>query len=318
MADHDPRLELAPRDIVARAIDFEMKKHGLDHVWLDATHLGEAFLRGALPDDPCPLPGAGHRHRAPADPGGAGGALHVRRRGHRPRRANGPAGALRRRRDRLHRAPRRQPAGQQLAARMRGRSADPAPRGSTREAPGDAAALPAWDESRVENADEQVVISHNWDELRLFMWNYVGIVRTTKRLDRALRRIHLLRGEIDEYYAHVPGQPRPPGAAQPRGLRGARGPVRPLAPREPRPPLQPRLPVHAPGDAADGAAAGPAGALTARRPAGSRRCRPDRRGTGRASDEPHREVDRAHVLGQRADRDPVDARRGDLPEPRPA
>jgi L-aspartate oxidase len=70
------------------------------------------------------------------------------------------------------------------------------------EPPAEAAAVPDWDESRVENADEQVVISHNWDELRLFMWNYVGIVRTTKRLDRALRRIHLLRGEIDEYYAH--------------------------------------------------------------------------------------------------------------------
>jgi L-aspartate oxidase len=62
--------------------------------------------------------------------------------------------------------------------------------------------LPNWDESQVENADEQVVISHNWDELRLLMWNYVGIVRTTKRLERALHRIKLLRSEIDDYYAN--------------------------------------------------------------------------------------------------------------------
>ena len=61
---------------------------------------------------------------------------------------------------------------------------------------------PAWDESQVENADEQVVIAHNWDELRLLMWNYVGIVRTTKRLERALHRIKLLRGEIEDYYAN--------------------------------------------------------------------------------------------------------------------
>ncbi|HXS30986.1 MAG TPA: FAD-binding protein, partial [Steroidobacteraceae bacterium] len=66
----------------------------------------------------------------------------------------------------------------------------------------DQPALPAWDESQVENADEQVVIAHNWDELRLLMWNYVGIVRTTKRLERALHRIDLLRSEIDEYYAN--------------------------------------------------------------------------------------------------------------------
>jgi L-aspartate oxidase len=63
-------------------------------------------------------------------------------------------------------------------------------------------ALPAWDESKVEDADEQVVIAHNWDELRLLMWNYVGIVRTTKRLERALHRIKLLRDEIDDYYAN--------------------------------------------------------------------------------------------------------------------
>jgi L-aspartate oxidase len=63
-------------------------------------------------------------------------------------------------------------------------------------------AVPAWDESQVENADEQVVIAHNWDELRLMMWNYVGIVRTTKRLERAAHRIALLREEIGEYYAN--------------------------------------------------------------------------------------------------------------------
>jgi L-aspartate oxidase len=63
-------------------------------------------------------------------------------------------------------------------------------------------AVPEWDESQVENADEQVVIAHNWDELRLLMWNYVGIVRTTRRLERALHRIELLRSEIDDYYAN--------------------------------------------------------------------------------------------------------------------
>ncbi|MNT47804.1 L-aspartate oxidase [compost metagenome] len=62
--------------------------------------------------------------------------------------------------------------------------------------------LPQWDESRVDDADERVVIQHNWHELRLFMWDYVGIVRTTKRLERALRRINTLQAEIDEYYAN--------------------------------------------------------------------------------------------------------------------
>jgi L-aspartate oxidase len=63
-------------------------------------------------------------------------------------------------------------------------------------------ALPQWDESRVSNSDEEVVITHNWHELRLFMWDFVGIVRTTKRLERALHRVELLQREIQEYYRH--------------------------------------------------------------------------------------------------------------------
>ena len=80
MPQHDPRAELAPRDIVARAIDFEMKKHGLDCVYLDISHQPAAFITRALPQHLRALPGAGHRHHAAADPGGAGRALHLRRR----------------------------------------------------------------------------------------------------------------------------------------------------------------------------------------------------------------------------------------------
>jgi L-aspartate oxidase len=200
MAAHDPRLELAPRDIVARAIDFEMKRHGLDHVWLDARHLGAAFLREHFPTirerclalgidiarEPIPVVPAAHYTcggvvtdlEGQTDLPGLYAVGETAYTG-------------------LH-------GGNRLASNsllecvVIGRSCA----GHIAADPGSAAeALPAWDESRVENADEQVVISHNWDELRLFMWNYVGIVRTTKRLYRALRRIELLRAEIGEYYA---------------------------------------------------------------------------------------------------------------------
>jgi L-aspartate oxidase len=201
MPEHDPRAELAPRDIVARAIDFEMKKHGLDHVWLDATHLGEAFLKGHFPTiyarclklgiditkQPIPVVPAAHYTC-----GGVVTDLHGRTD------LPGLYAIGETAYTGLHGA-NRLASNSLLECVVLGRTcaAD-----ILQREPIDGALLPAWDESQVENADEQVVIAHNWDELRLMMWNYVGIVRTTKRLERALHRIELLKSEIDEYYAN--------------------------------------------------------------------------------------------------------------------
>jgi L-aspartate oxidase len=201
MPAHDPRADLAPRDITARAIDFEMKKHGLDYVLLDATHLKPTFLREHFPTIHARCLSLGidiTRQPIPVVP-----AAHYT--------CGGVVTDLSGRTDLpglyavgettytgLHGA-NRLASNSLLECVVLGRTcADDI----LDRAPADAPELPAWDESQVENADEQVVIAHNWDELRLVMWNYVGIVRTTKRLERALHRIKLLRGEIDEYYAN--------------------------------------------------------------------------------------------------------------------
>jgi len=201
MAAHDSRLELAPRDIVARAIDFEMKKHGLDHVWLDARHLGGAFLKEHFPTihARCLQLGIDIAHQPiPVVP-----AAHYT--------CGGVVTDLEGRTDLpglyavgettytgLHGA-NRLASNSLLECVVLGCSCAGAILQQVQPA---TAELPAWDESKVEDADEQVVIAHNWDELRLLMWNYVGIVRTTKRLERALHRIKLLRDEIDDYYAN--------------------------------------------------------------------------------------------------------------------
>ena len=201
MPEHDARGELAPRDIVARAIDFEMKKHGLDHVWLDATHLGEAFLKEHFPTiharclelgidiarQPIPVVPAAHYT--------CGGVVtDLAGRSDLPGLyAVGEATYTG-----LHGA-NRLASNSLLECVVLGHSCvDAILQAPLPQTP----KLPAWDESLVENADEQVVIAHNWDELRLLMWNYVGIVRTTRRLERALHRIKLLKDEIDDYYAN--------------------------------------------------------------------------------------------------------------------
>ncbi len=201
MPSHDERAELAPRDIVARAIDFEMKKHGLDHVWLDATHLGADFLREHFPTiharclklgiditrQPIPVVPAAHYT--------CGGVVtDLNGRSDLPGLyAVGEATYTG-----LHGA-NRLASNSLLECVVLGRTAA---QHINEHATAEQPTLPPWDESQVEDADEQVVISHNWDELRLLMWNYVGIVRTTRRLERALHRIHLLRSEIDDYYAN--------------------------------------------------------------------------------------------------------------------
>lgn len=201
MAAHDARQELAPRDIVARAIDFEMKKHGLDYVLLDATHLGEAFLKEHFPTiharclklgidivtQPIPVVPAAHYTC-----GGVVTDLHGRSD------LPGLYAVGETTYTGLHGA-NRLASNSLLECVVLGRSCAEDILGRPVV---DDVVLPAWDESQVENADEQVVIAHNWDELRLLMWNYVGIVRTTKRLERARHRIKLLKSEIDDYYAN--------------------------------------------------------------------------------------------------------------------
>lgn len=203
MPDFDERGELAPRDIVARAIDHEMKRLGADCMFLDISHKPADFIRQHFPmiyekllglgidltQEPVPIVPAAHYtcggvmvdDHGRTDVEGLYGIGEVSYTG-------------------LHGA-NRMASNSLLECLVYGWSAA---EDITRRMP-DAhgvSTLPPWDESRVENPDERVVIQHNWHELRLFMWDYVGIVRTTKRLERALRRITMLQQEIDEYYAH--------------------------------------------------------------------------------------------------------------------
>jgi L-aspartate oxidase len=201
MEDHDPRLELAPRDIVARAIDLEMKKRGLDCVYLDITHQPAKFIVSHFPTihARCMKLGIDITREwipiAPAAHYTCGGVVvdHDGRTDLDNLYAIGETSCTG-----LHGA-NRLASNSLLECLVYGRAA--AAHISQAE-PAPARSLPGWDESRVTDADEQVVITHNWHELRSFMWDYVGIVRTNKRLARAAHRIELLKEETLDYYSN--------------------------------------------------------------------------------------------------------------------
>jgi len=203
MRRFDERGDLAPRDIAARAIDHEMKRLGADCVYLDISHKPAAFVRSHFPTIHQRCLDFGYditREAVPVVP-----AAHYT--------CGGVVTDLNARTDLdnlyaigevaftgLHGANRMasnslleclvlaQAAAEDIGPRLEG-AAPPPP-------------VPPWDESQVTDSDEEVVVAHNWEELRRFMWDYVGIVRTTKRLERARRRAELLLAEIDEYYSH--------------------------------------------------------------------------------------------------------------------
>ncbi|BCI71461.1 L-aspartate oxidase [Sphingomonas sp. S17] len=203
MPDFDPRAELAPRDIVARAIDHEIKRLGLDYVHLDISHQPPAFVREHFPNihekllslgidmtvQPIPV--------VPAQHYTCGGVI-VDRDGRTDLPGLYAAGEVTQ--SGLHGA-NRLASNSLLECFVYGEACANHIAQHWDDLP-PPPAIRAWDESRVTDSDEEVVIKQNWTEIRRFMWNYVGIVRTTKRLERAQHRIRMLTDEINDYYGH--------------------------------------------------------------------------------------------------------------------
>ena len=201
MLRFDERAELAPRDIVARAIDYEIKRLGIRHVWLDITHKPAEFVKEHFPTlyarllelgidittDMIPVVPAAHYtcggvmvdEYSQTDIAGLYAIGETSYTG-------------------LHGA-NRMASNSLLECFVYGMAAAKHIEAHY-TADYSSPEVPAWDDSQVTNPDEDVVILQNWDELRATMWNYVGIVRTTKRLERALHRIEMLKREITEYY----------------------------------------------------------------------------------------------------------------------
>lgn len=203
MKEFDQRAELAPRDIVARAIDHEMKRLGCECLYLDISHKPAEFIQQHFPTvyqrcldfgydmakQPIPIVPAAHYTCGGVMTNLSGetdiiGLFAIGETAY-----TGLHGANRMASNSL------------LECLVFAQSASESINNNN-EKVNISDTLPAWDESRVTDSDEEVVVTHNWDELRHFMWDYVGIVRTDKRLQRANRRVQLLLSEIDEYYGN--------------------------------------------------------------------------------------------------------------------
>src|SRR3954466_16348047 len=203
MLQFDKRAELAPRDIVARAIDHEIKRLGLDYVPLDISHRDEDFVRAHFPNIYEKLLGLGidiTKEPIPVVPAQhytCGGVV-VDRDGRTDAPGLYAAGEVTQ--SGLHGA-NRLASNSLLECLVFGEAAATHITSNWDSLP-DVPEIRPWDESRVTDSDEEVVIAQTWGEIRRFMWNYVGIVRTTKRLERAKHRIEMLRQEVRDYYAH--------------------------------------------------------------------------------------------------------------------
>ena len=202
MSGFHEQAELAPRDIVARAIDHEMKRLGVDHVLLDISHKTDEFILGHFPTihrqclalgyDMCkePLPVVPAAHYTcggvKTDLNGCTDIPGLYAIGEAA--STGLHGANRMASNSLLECFVFATSAAEHIQQQKNGSID--------------IPIPDWDESRVTDSDEEVVVSHNWQEVRRFMWDYVGIVRTNKRLARAQHRIDMLKQEIDEYYGN--------------------------------------------------------------------------------------------------------------------